>query len=139
MDYITPTLVGVYSAGGLYVARYIKGSSQELSITVLGTAALIGAASAVAAPQISNKLVCPHSPGAPLCEAGTSAAVAWAAVLALNNMESANMFVPVQLGSHLLALVVAPYIRAYTDKADAKKADAKAKKDWDLSSLMSVI
>jgi hypothetical protein len=113
MDYITPAVVGAYAAGGLYVARYFRGSSQEITMTALGAAAAIGAASAVVAPQVTSTMICGHSPGAPLVEAAASSAVAWAAVFALSDMESANMFVPVQMGAHLAGSWAAKYVRAY--------------------------
>lgn len=116
--YVNPLLTAVYSAGGLYVARSLKGSSEVISLTALGTAAAIGGASALVAKPVTGRLVCPHSPGAVLIEAATSSAVAWAAVWAIDDMESANMFVPVQFGSQLLAGVVAPYIQLWMVQKD---------------------
>jgi hypothetical protein len=134
MDYTTPALVGLYAAGGLYVARYLKGSSQEIGWAALGTAAAVGAGSSIVGSQISSGLVCPHSPGAPICESASSAAVAWGVVWAMNDMDSANMFVPVQFGAHMLALYVAPYVRAYTvsGKSDDMSEDSSS---WDLGAL----
>jgi hypothetical protein len=123
MDFITPAVVGVYAAGGLYVARYLRGSSREITMTALGAAAAIGAASAVVAPQVTSSMVCGHSPGAPIVEAAASSAVSWAAVWALADMESANMFVPVQMGAHLTGAWAAKYVRAYLSTMNAKSDD----------------
>lgn len=127
MDYVKPSLVAAYAAGGLYVARYLKGSSEDISTNALGTAAAIGFASAFVAPIVSTKLICPKdctSGTKNLAEAASSAAVAWAAVLAMSDMDSANMFVPVQLGSHLVANFTAPYVQSWM--VSKKKADSTA-------------
>lgn len=127
---MTPSIIGAYSAGGLYVARYLNGTADDVSWTALGAAAAIGAASAYAAPQISKSLVCPHSPGAPLVEAAASAAVSWAIVLSLTDMESANMFAPVQLGAHLVGTYAANYVRAWQVSGQSSSA-AKASVSMD--------
>ena len=123
VDYVKPALIGAYAAGGLYVARWLKGSSQDISMTALGSAAAIGAVSAFMAPPLSKSLVCPHSPAAPLIESAASAGVSWAAIWVLADMESANMFVPVQLGAHLLGFYVAPKISALMTPAPPPTED----------------
>jgi hypothetical protein len=124
MNFVKPALVGAYSAGGLYVARYLKGSSDDISTNALATAAAVGFASAWVAPSLSKNLVCEKTPGSGLVEASASAAVSWAAVLAMSDMESANMFVPVQLGSHIVANFTTPYVLAWFSKKDDKKKSA---------------
>ncbi len=113
MDYLTPSYVGAAAVGGLYVARYIRGSSSEIGWTTIAVAAGTAAASAVVAPGISARLVCPHSPGAPLVEAASSAAVSWAGLAVLSSMDDANMFVPVQIGAYLAGTYAAKYMRAW--------------------------
>lgn len=113
MDYLTPSYVGAAAVGGLYFARYMRGSSSDIGWTTIAVAAGTAAASAVVAPGISARLVCPHSPGAPLVEATASAAVSWAGLAVLSSMEDANMFVPVQVGAYLAGTYAAKYMRAW--------------------------
>ena len=113
MDYMTPAYVGASAIGGLYIARMIRGSVYPVGVTEMAMAAGIAAASAAVAPGISARLVCPHSPGAPLVEAAASAAVSWAGLASLSNMNDANMFVPVQVGAYLVGTYASKYARAY--------------------------
>ena len=105
---VVPALVGVYSIAGLYLGRALRNSSANVS---LGQVLLLGgtsAAAAAVAPMISHRLMCPWSPTTPLVNAGISSALVWGAMRAEGFMEdSAALFVPVQIGSSLLAEVVA--------------------------------
>ena len=114
MDLMTPAYVGAAAVGGLYVARYVRGSgSRGISMTQMALAAGTAAASAIAAPGISARIVCPHSPGAPLVEATASAAVSWAVIASISDMGTANMFVPVQVGAYLAGTYASKYMRAW--------------------------
>ena len=119
IDLITPAYVGAAAVGGLYVARYIRGSGGEMGWTQLALAAGTAAAATVVTPAICARLVCPHSPGAPLVEAAASSVVSWAAILAMSDMESANMFVPVQIGAYLVGTYAAKKLRAFQVAASA--------------------
>ena len=52
------------------------------------------------------------------------------------------MFVPVQFGAHMLALYVAPYVRAYTvsgksdDTSEEYLASSNGSSSWDLGALI---
>jgi hypothetical protein len=110
MDYLTAGYVGVASVAGLYLARNLNGissPSMNQMVMVFGTSA----ASTLVAPMISNTLVCPHSPGAPLVEAGASAGVSFGALYALGDREGAAMFIPVQIGAYIVGSMAARYMR----------------------------
>lgn len=111
---MTPAYVGAAAVGGLYVARYVRGSgTRGISMTQMAIAAGTSAAAAFVAPGISASIVCPHSPGAPLVEATASAAVSWAVLATMSDMGTANMFVPVQVGAYLAGSYASKYMRAW--------------------------
>lgn len=119
MDFMTPAYVGAAAIGGLYVARWARGYGANIGFSEMALAGGIAAAASIPAPGISARLVCPHSPGAPLVEAASSAAVSWAGLAVLSNMDDANMFVPVQIGAYLAGTYAAKYMRAYQVQAMA--------------------
>ena len=129
MDFMTPAYVGAAAVGGLYVARMVRGSGAPLGWGTLAVAAGTAAASAVVAPGISSRLVCPHSPGAPLVEAASSAAVSWAGIAMLSNMDDANMFVPVQIGAYLAGSYASKYVRAWQVQQQMASAPAVEQMD----------
>ena len=113
MDYLTAGYVGAASVAGLYLARNLNGigsPSVNQMVMVFGTSA----ASTLVAPMISNTLVCPHSPGAPLVEAGASAGVSFGALYALGDKEGATLFIPVQIGAYIVGTMAAKYMRTMT-------------------------
>ena len=132
MDLMTPAYVGAAAVGGLYVARYVRGSgTRGISMTQLAVAAGTAAAAAVVAPGISASLVCPHSPGAPLVEASASAAVSWAVLATISDMGTANMFVPVQVGAYLAGTYASKYMRAWQVQRTMASAPDDAMADMD--------
>ncbi len=106
---LVPLLVGAYSVAGLYLGRALRGGSS--SALTLEQVLLVGgtsAAAAAVAPMITHRVMCPWSASTPLVNAGVSSAIVWAALRAETfNNDSALMFVPVQMGSSLLAEYVA--------------------------------
>ena len=131
LDYMTPAYVGAAAVGGLYVARYVRGSGAPLGWDTLALAAGTAAASAVVAPGISARLVCPHSPGAPVVEAASSAAVSWAGIAVLSSMDDANMFVPIQVGAYLAGTYAAKYARAWQVQQEIKSMPAPSEEEMD--------
>jgi len=124
MDYTTPALVGASSVAGIYVARYLRGSEGSVDMTTLAMAAGISAVSAAVAPMLSARMVCPHSPAAPLIEAGASSGVAWSALAATAGMDDANKFLPVQFGAHLVGTYARKYWTATKAAAAAEQQAA---------------
>lgn len=112
MDYLTAGYVGAASVAGLYLARNLNGIGGTPSINQMAMVFGTSAASTLVAPMISNTLVCPHSPGAPLVEAGASAGVSFGALYALGDREGATLFIPVQIGAYLVGTMAAKYMRA---------------------------
>ena len=124
MDYTTPALVGAASVGGIYLSRMLRKSSGSVPMSQVAIAAGISAVSAAIAPMLSARLVCPHSPVASLIEAGASSGVAWGALAAVADMKTANMFVPVQFGAHLVGKWTGKYWVAQKAASAAAKAEA---------------
>ncbi len=127
MDFMTPAYVGAAAAGGLYVSKYLRGSNESIGLMQLALAAGTAAASAFVAPGVSARLVCPHSPGAPLVEAATSGAASWAALAVLSSTNDASMFLPVQIGAYLAGSYAAKYMRAMNaQKAMPAQSDVES-------------
>jgi hypothetical protein len=105
---ITPALIGGYAVIGVYVGRNALGSRGELSWSSIALVAGTSAASAYAAPFLSQMVVCPRSPSAPLVEAAISSAISWQLLAMTTGAQSATMFVPVQLGAHIAGKYIAP-------------------------------
>jgi hypothetical protein len=126
MDYLTAGYVGAASVAGLYLARNLNGiggsPSMNQMVMVFGTSA----ASTLVAPMISNTLVCPHSPGAPLVEAGASAGVSFGALYALGDREGAAMFIPVQIGAYIVGSMAARYMRTMSTTKSSVNEDLGA-------------
>ena len=123
----TPAYVGAATIGGLYIARYARGSSAPLEWNTLAVAAGVAVASAAVAPGITARLICPHSPSALLVKAASSAAVSWAGIAVLSNMDDANMFVPIQFGAYLAGDYAAKYVLVWQAEQEMKKAAPVAK------------
>jgi len=106
---LVPLLVGAYSVAGLYLGRALRGSgSSPLTLEQVLVVGGTSAAAAAVAPMITHRMMCPWSATTPLVNAGVSSALVWAALRAETfSEESAFMFVPVQMGSSLLADYVA--------------------------------
>jgi hypothetical protein len=97
-------LVGVYSVAGLYLGRAMRNSSTYIGLDQVLLVGGTSAAAAYAAPMITHRITCPHSASAPFINAGVSSALMWLALQAESmDADSASMFVPVQIGSSLLA------------------------------------
>ena len=112
MDYLTAGYVGAASVAGLYLARSLNGNGGSPTLNQMALVFGTSAASTLVAPMLSNAIVCPHSPGAPLVEAGSSAGVTWGALYALGDREGAMMFVPVQIGAYFVGTYAAKRMRA---------------------------
>ena len=102
-----PLLTGTYAVAGLYLGRALSNTQSPLGF---GTALMIGGTSAVAAgvsPMVTQMVICRHSPLAPILDAGVSSALTWGALRAESiDPTSAAMFIPLSIGSYLLARAV---------------------------------
>lgn len=102
-----PILTGAYAVAGLYLGRALSNTQAPLGF---GTAVMIGGTSAVAAgvsPMLTQMVLCRHSPLAPIFDAGVSSALTWGALRAESiDPTSAAMFIPLSIGSYLLARAV---------------------------------
>lgn len=128
MDLTTPALVGATAVAGLYAVRRMRNANAILPVSQLAMVGAISAASAALAPMATSRLVCPHSPAAGLVEAAASSGIAWTALAATNDVTSANMFLPVQFGAHLVGSYVGRMWLRNKAVAAAEKAagDARA-------------
>lgn len=102
-----PLLTGAYAVAGLYLGRALSNTQSPLDF---GTAVMIGGTSAVAAgvsPMLTQMVICRHSPLAPILDAGVSSALTYGALRAESiDPTSAAMFIPLSIGSYLLARAV---------------------------------
>ena len=98
----TAAVVGVYSLAGIYIARWMRGSTSTLSNNELAFAVGTSAAAAWGAPKVTAMIVKPDSDVEPFVEAAASAALTWPVMYwASGSANAANMFLPVQAVSHL--------------------------------------
>jgi hypothetical protein len=98
----TAGVVGLYSVAGVYIARWLRGSSAPLSTNDLAFAAGTSAAAAWGAPMVVKMVLKENSDIEPFVEAGASAALTWPVMYwASGSSTAANMFLPIQAVSHL--------------------------------------
>lgn len=99
-DYKAAVAVGAFSVAGLYIARWARGSSAPISTNQVLMAAGTSGAAAWAAPYVSGMIVCDKADSAPYVETAVSTALTWPLMYYLTgDAETANMYLPVQLGS----------------------------------------
>lgn len=98
----TAGVVGVYSVAGIYLARWMRGSTAPISTKDLAFAAGTSAAAAWGAPMVIQMVGKENSDIEPFLEAGASAALTWPVMyFASGSSMAANMFLPIQAVSHL--------------------------------------
>jgi hypothetical protein len=98
----TAGVVGVYSVAGIYIARWLRGSSAPISTNDLAFAAGTSAVAAWGAPMVVKMVSKEDSDIEPFLEAGASAALTWPVMYwASGSSTAANMFLPIQAVSHL--------------------------------------
>ena len=98
----TAGVVGVYSLAGIYLARWMRGSTAPISTKDLAFAAGTSAAAAWGAPMVIQMVGKENSDIEPFLEAGASAALTWPVMyFASGSSMAANMFLPIQAVSHL--------------------------------------
>ena len=98
----TAGVVGVYSVAGVYIARWLRGSTSPITTKDLAFAAGTSAAAAWGAPMLAKMVVKEDSSVEPLVEAAASAALTWPVMYwASGSSTAANMFLPIQAVSHL--------------------------------------
>ena len=105
---VTPALVGGYAVVGVYIGRSMLGVKGTLPLTTMALVAGTSAASAYAAPYLTQMVMCPRSPSAPLVEAAISSAISWQLLALTSGAQSATMFVPIQLGAYVAGKFIAP-------------------------------
>ena len=99
-----PIVVGVYSIAGLYLVRWWTQSTMPVSNSQLAFVFGTSAASSWLAKKASWKLMDPYSDSAPWVETLGSAALTWPVMYwASMDTSTANMFVPIQLVSQIVA------------------------------------
>lgn len=125
VDMIQPALAGVYAVGGIYINRSFRQIQSPVSLEQVGYAAGATALSSALAPLAVPYLVCPVSDAAPYVEAAISTAIAWELVMLGSDMNTANMYAPIHLGSVLLANYVSKML-AENQGDSATKGDKKS-------------
>ena len=98
----TALVVGVYSIAGIYIARWMRGSTSIVTNNELAFAAGTSAVAAWGAPHVAKMVVKHNSDIEPFAEAAASAALTWPVMYwASGSTAAANMFLPIQAVSHL--------------------------------------
>ena len=120
VNIIQPALAGVYAVGGIYINRSFRQIQSPVSLEQVGYAAGATAVSSALAPLAVPYLVCPVSDVAPYVEAVISTAIAWELVMLGSDMNTANMYAPIHLGSVLLANYVSKMLAEKKGDSDTK-------------------
>lgn len=101
-DFTTPAIIALYAVGGVYVLRFLKGSSSQVPLPVIATIAGTAAASSAIAARVLPSVMCPKADIAPVAQAAISTGLSWIALNVIADMETANSMVPVSMSADLL-------------------------------------
>ena len=93
------------------------GTNTPVNWQMLTVLAGTSIASSALAPRVLPYLMCPESSSADLVEAGVSAGLSWGTLALLSQRPAdAGMFIPIQVGSHLLATYMTPFVQSFLEK-----------------------
>jgi hypothetical protein len=106
-----PVLVGAYSVAGIYIQRALRGSSGNLPFEHVLLLAGTSAVASFATPMLTRPFMCEYRPLTPVADAAVSSALVYGLLkLEMVAADEAAMFLPIQVGGHLLAHYVKHYM-----------------------------